>query len=105
MKCPKPYRSWLRHLDHGSGILQSMFRAAVSRKAQRTMPAVGDEGQNFRDCGVLGRQGLHLAQPLGENSGSVKQLLIERPYEGQSFARELAALHADDVEALEAGIL
>src|SRR5258707_13020948 len=82
-----------------------MFRAAVSRKAQRTMPAVGDEGQNFRDCGVLGRQGLPLAQPVGENSGSVKQLLIERPYDGQSFAGELAALHADDVETFEAGIL
>src|SRR5258708_15427204 len=69
------------------------------------MLAAGDEGQNLRDCGVLGRQGLHLAQPLGENSGSVKQLLIERPYDGQSFARELAALPADDVEPFEAGIL
>src|SRR5258708_17210162 len=35
----------------------------------------------------------------------MKQLLIERPYDGQSFARELATLHAHDVETLEAGIL
>src|SRR6266403_1380257 len=82
-----------------------MFGAAVSRKAQRTMLAVGDEGQNFRDRGILGRQRLHLAQPFGENAWSVKQLLIERPYDGQTFARELATLHADDVETLEAGIL
>jgi hypothetical protein len=82
-----------------------MSGAAVSRKAQRTMLALGDEAQNFRDRGVLGRQRLHLAQPLGENAGSIKQLLIERPYDGQSFARELATLHADDVETLEAGIL
>src|SRR5438105_6607327 len=82
-----------------------MSGAAISRKAQRTMLAVGDEGQNFRDRGVLGRQGLHLAQPLGENAGSMKQLLIERPYDGQSFARELATLHADDVETLETRVL
>src|SRR5437667_6957725 len=82
-----------------------MSGAGVSRKAQRTMLAVGDEGQNFRDRGVLGRQGLHLAQPLDENPGSMKQLLIERPYDGQSFARELATLHADDVETLETRVL
>src|SRR5438876_5686757 len=82
-----------------------MSGAAVSRKAQRTMLAVGDEDQNFRDRGVLGRQGLQLAQPFGEVAWSVKQLLIERPYDCQSFARELATPHADDVEPLEAGIL
>src|SRR5260370_12898765 len=82
-----------------------MFGAAVSRKAQRTMLAVGDEGRNSRDRGILGRQRLHLAQPVGENAWAVKQLLIERPYDGQPFARELATLHADDVETLEAGIL
>src|SRR6266853_995811 len=82
-----------------------MSVAAVSRKAQRAMLAVGDERQNFRDRGVLGRQGLHLAQPVGENAGTVKQLLIEGPYDGEPLAREIATLHADDVETLEAGIL
>src|SRR6266699_3659399 len=98
MKSPRPYRSWLRHPASMSG-------AAVSRKAQRTMLPVGDEGQNFRDRGVLGGQRLHLVQPFGKDAWSVKQLLIEGPYDCQSFARELATLHADDVETLEAGIL
>src|SRR6266702_3380479 len=82
-----------------------MSGAAVSRKAQRTMLPVGDEGQNFRDRGVLGGQRLHLVQPFGKDAWSVKQLLIEGPYDCQSFAREIATLHADDVETLEAGIL
>jgi hypothetical protein len=98
MKSPKPFRSWLRDPP-------LMSVAAASRKAQRPMLAVGDEGQNFRDRRVLGCQGLHLAQPFGENAGSMKQLLIERSYDGQSLAREFATLHADDVETLEAGIL
>src|SRR6478736_7410742 len=98
MRSPKPCRSSLRHPP-----LISV--AAVNRQAQRTMLAVGDEGQDFCDRGVLGGQGLHVAQSFGENAGSVKQLLIEGPYDGEPLARELATLHADDVETLEAGIL
>src|SRR5580692_7138202 len=69
------------------------------------MLAVADEGQDFRNRGIRAGQWLNLAQPLGKNTGSVKQLLIERAYRGKPLAREFAALHADDIEAFEAGIL
>src|ERR1700731_4277139 len=69
------------------------------------MLAVVDEGQDFRDRGVRARQRLHRAQPFGKNARSMKQLLIERTHRGQPFSRELSALHADDVEAFETGVL
>ena len=69
------------------------------------MLAVADEGEDFRDRGILGRQRLHRVQPFGKDAGAVKQLLIERAYGRQPLLGELAALHADDVEAFEAGIL
>src|ERR1700722_2577177 len=67
------------------------------------MLALVDESQDFRDRRIRGRQRLHRTQPFGKNAGSVEQLLIERANRGQPFARELATLHADDVEAFEAG--
>src|SRR5713226_3110714 len=82
-----------------------MFVAVVSRKAQHAVLAVADEGQDFRDRGILSRQRLHRIQTLGENAGAVKQLLIKRSHRGEPLARELAALHADDVETFEARIL
>src|ERR1700693_2955898 len=69
------------------------------------MLAVADEGQDFRNRGIRAGQWLHLAQPLGKNNGSVKQLLIARAYPGKPLAREFTALHADDIEAFEAGVL
>src|SRR5580692_2520054 len=83
----------------------SMSVAVASRKAEGAKLAVADEGQNFPYCRVFGRQRLHLFQPFGKNAGAVKQLFIERPERGQPVAGELAALHADDVEPFEAGIL
>src|SRR4051794_28725675 len=35
----------------------------------------------------------------------MKQLLIERSYQSKPLAREFTALHADDVEAFEDGVL
>src|ERR1700730_9616563 len=69
------------------------------------MLAVADEGEDFRDRGIRARQRLHLTQPFGENARSVKQRLIERPYHGKPLAREIAAFHANDIEAFEASIL
>ena len=45
--------------------------------ARRCLPP-SMKAQDFRDRGILRRQRLHRAQPLGENAGAVKQLLIER---------------------------
>src|SRR5689334_8738522 len=85
------------------GLLLSI--AAVGRQAQRAMFCFGDEGQNFRDRRVFRRQRLHGLEPLGENAGSVKQLLIEGAHGSEALLGELAALHADEVEALERGVL
>src|ERR1700733_1202352 len=86
-------------------IPSPMSVAVASRKAQSAKLAVADKGQDFLDCRIFGRQRLHCMQPFGKNTGAVKQLFIERPECGEPLARELAALHADDVEAFEAGIL
>src|SRR5450631_3037225 len=69
------------------------------------MLAVPDKTQNLGDRRIIGGQRLHRAQPFGKNTGTVKQLLIERPHLGEPLARELAALHADQVEAFETGVL
>src|SRR5579863_7743739 len=79
--------------------------AVVGRQAQRAMLGRADEGEDFRDRRILGRQRLQLAEPLGKPAGAMKQLLIERPHGGEPLAAELAALHADDVETLEGRIL
>ena len=69
------------------------------------MLAVVDECQNLRDRGVGACQRLHRAQPFGKNARSVEQFLVERTHRGQPLARELATLHADDIEAFETGVL
>src|SRR5882762_7584997 len=61
-----------------------------------------DESQDFRDGGIRTRQMPHLVQTLGKDAGPVKQLLIKRSYHREALAGELAAFHADDVEADEA---
>ena len=48
---------------------------------------------------------LYRSQPFGEDSGGVKQLLIERPDDGEPFAREFAAFHPDDIETFKTRIL
>src|SRR3981081_3780536 len=83
----------------------SMLVGAVVREAQRPMLAVANKAQNFSDGRVCGRQRLHRAQPLGKNAGAVKQLLIERTYGSEPLAGKFAALHADEVETFEAGVL
>src|SRR6201999_746603 len=50
----------------------------VSRKAKRPMRAIADEGQDFADRGIVGRQRLHRCEPFGEDAGAAKQLLIKR---------------------------
>src|SRR4249920_463315 len=69
------------------------------------MLAATDEGKDLGNRAIRAGQGLHRAQPLGEHARSVKQLLIKLSNRGKPLARELAALHADDIEAFEAGVL
>src|SRR5258708_7655221 len=78
---------------------------AVGGKAQCSTLAIANESQDFRDRGILPRQGLHLTQPFGKEAGPVNQLLIKRANGREPLAREFAALHADDVETLEDRIL
>src|SRR2546429_265837 len=79
----------------------SMPKAVVGRKTERAVLAVADESENFRNRGVLLRHRLHRVQPFGKDAGPVKQLLIERAHRSKPLARELAALHADEIEAFE----
>ena len=65
------------------------------------MPVCIDEGQDFRDRRIRPRQMPDLVQTLGKQARAMKQLLIKRPHNGQACVRELAALHAGDVEAGE----
>src|SRR5580698_1572087 len=71
----------------------SMAAAGIIRKAQRAMLAVADEGEDLLDRRIFGGQRLHRGEPLGENTGAVKQLLIERAHRGEPFASELATPH------------
>src|SRR5471032_2740421 len=64
-----------------------------------------DERQDFRDRRIRTRQMPHPTQPLGKNAGAVKKLLIKRSDHRETFAAELAASHADDVEARKMRIL
>src|SRR5678815_3769744 len=74
-------------------------------KTERPQLAALDEGEDFRDRGILARQRLHRSQPLGEDAGAVEQLLIERTHGCEPRLGELAAAHADDVEAFEHCVL
>ena len=56
----------------------SMLVATAGRKAQRAMLAIADEAEDFRNRGILCGERLHRVQPLGEDAGAVKQLLVER---------------------------
>src|SRR4051812_41188888 len=83
----------------------SRLVAAFLGQAQRAVLAGGNECQDFRDCRVLIGQRLHGLEAFGKYAGTVEQLLIERANLGETLAGKLAALHADDVESLERGIL
>src|ERR1700704_1572610 len=88
-----------------AAIPSSMLVAVVGGKTERAMLAFADEGEDFRDGRIFRGLRLHGGQTLGKNTGAMKQLLIERPHSGEALLGELAALHADDVEAFEARIL
>src|SRR5215468_4820103 len=79
--------------------------AGVGRQAKRAMLGFGNEGQNLRNRRIFRRHRLHGLQTLGKDAGAVKQLLIKRAHGGKALLGELPALHADDVEALEHGIM
>src|SRR4051812_4262158 len=70
-----------------AAIPSSVLVAVVGGKAQRTMLAVIDEGEDFRDRRIGCRQRLHRGQPLGKDAGTMKQSLIERPHRGEALFR------------------
>src|SRR5262245_40192338 len=88
-----------------AAIPSSLLVAVVGGKAQRAKLALLDEGEDFGDRRVLAGERLQGDQPLGKDTGTVKQSLIERAHLRQPLFGELAALHADDVQPLEARIL
>src|ERR1700722_18259886 len=83
----------------------SMPVTVIRGETQRTMLAVADKGQDFRNRRILGCERLPLVQPFGKNPGTMEEPLIERSHRGEPLPGEFAALHADDVETFEAGIL
>src|SRR6476646_317528 len=88
-----------------AAIPGSMTAAVVGGHAERTMLAVANEGEDLGNRRVFRGQRLHRAQAIGEDAGAVKQLLIERAHRREPRLGELASLHADDVQPLEARIL
>src|SRR5450756_914187 len=63
-----------------------------------------DEVKDFRNRGVVTRKMPDLVQTLGKHARAVKQLLIKRSYRRKALTGELAAFHADDVEARQCRI-
>src|SRR5260370_37771324 len=105
--CPegKPVSTFPDHaLGAGLGTA-GVSAAPCRRQAQRTMPVGIDEGQDFRNRRIRLRPLPYLVQTLGKDAGAVKQLLIERPYHREALAGELAASHADNIEARETRVL
>src|SRR5262245_60578424 len=49
----------------------------VGGKAERAVLAAFDEGEDFRDRGILAGKRLYGGQTLGEDAGTMEQLLIE----------------------------
>src|SRR5215208_8267656 len=88
-----------------AAIPLSLLAAVAGGKAERAMLALRDEGEDFSDRRILTGKLLHRSQPLGKDTGAVKQLLVERAHFRQPLLGELAALHADDVQPFEACIL
>src|SRR5262249_46296261 len=109
----RPQRAARRRRRSGRRATRSLARArpslrstgAIVRKAERTMLAVPDEGQDFRDRRVFARERLPRWEPFGEDAGAVEQLVIEGAHRHQALAGELAPSHADDVEAFQHRIL
>src|SRR5207302_5395935 len=83
----------------------SMPAAVVGRKTERAVLGIADKLKDFGDRGILGSHRLQLDQPFGKDSGPVKQPLIERSHGCEPILGEVAALHADNVEAFEGSIL
>src|SRR5262249_17836720 len=106
-------RAWRRRLRSGRRARKVLAPAwswsvpvpVVGRQAQRPQLAVGDEGEDFRDGGIIRRHRLHARKPLGKDAGPVEELLVKATHDGEALLGELAALHADQIEALEHGIL
>src|SRR5260370_19624122 len=79
--------------------------ASFRRQTQLAVFSGIDESQDFRNRGICTRQMPHLVQTLGKDAGAVKQLLIKRSYHREALTGELAAFHADGVEADESSIM
>src|SRR4051812_17846657 len=88
-----------------AAAIPSSMLAVVGGQAERAMLALRDEGEDFSNRRVFAGERLHGTQPLGKDAGTVKQLLVERAHRRQPLLGELAALHADDVQPFERGIL
>src|ERR1700716_1472300 len=79
--------------------------AVLRRLTQFAMFPGIDKSQDFRNRRICSRQISRRVQTLGKHPRAVKQLLIKRLYRDETLAAELAAFHADDVEAGELGEL
>src|SRR5882757_8586697 len=79
--------------------------AIFFRQTQRAVLVLRNECQNLRNRRVFAGHRLHALETQRKYAGAMKQLLIERANQCEPLAGELAALHADDVEALERRVL
>src|SRR5215472_3884406 len=74
-------------------------------QAEWPVLAAFDEGQDIGNRRIFIRQRLHGGEPLREDAGPMKQLLIEGAHGHEPLAGEIAPLHADDVEAFKHSML
>src|SRR5271154_2569424 len=64
-----------------------------------------DKGEDFGTRRIRYRKRLHHAQPFGKDSGSFKELLIERSDGGKPLTGKFPALHANDIETFKSRVL
>src|ERR1700676_2165691 len=79
--------------------------ARSHRLTQFAMLSRVDEAEYLRNRRIFTRQMPRLVETVGKHARSTKQLLIEGPDHREAFRGEIAALHADDVEARQRGVL
>src|SRR5882757_4519824 len=88
-----------------STSLENALAAAFCRQAQRAASFGVDEGEDFRNGGICGREMPHAQQTLSKHAGAMKQLLMEGSDDREALVGEISAFHADDVKSGEARVL
>ena len=69
--------------------------------AERTLVAVIDERQNFRNRRVAVSHWSHSGKPVGKDAATMEELLIEFTHKLKALMGELSPSHADHVQPFQ----